>query len=154
MSKKRDKEQFDRINAAYNAIFNDIEDLPIEEVRRALADAGVDRTALREGLHESASALARGMWAKGQGAPEGLKRLIDQTGDPTILSADPVRAFDKAKQYLGQIFGPVAPSATPGIVGAFRGEGELTPKDQETIDAIDAELLARVEADDEPPPES
>ncbi len=138
MSKKRDKEQLDRINATYDAIFNDMEDLPIEEVRRALAEAGVDRTALREGLHESASALARRIRAKGQGAPEGLKRLIDQTGDPTMLSADPARALDKAKQYLGHIFGPVTPSATPGIVGAFRGEGDLTEKDQETIDAIDA----------------
>jgi len=54
MSKKRDKEQLDRINATFDALFNDADDKPIEEVRRALADAGIDRAALRETLNARA----------------------------------------------------------------------------------------------------
>src|ERR1043166_2213782 len=42
MSKKRDNEDLDRIDATYDALFNKLDEVPIEEVRRALADAGVD----------------------------------------------------------------------------------------------------------------
>ncbi len=153
MSKKRDKEEIDRINATYDALYNDLSELPIEDVRRALADAGVDRTAVRERLHARAKEIARTARAAGKAASPALTRLIEETGDANALPADPKRAFAKAKQYMTNLFGRAPASAQPQIVGAFRGEGDLTDRDKETIDDIDAELRDRAEAADadEPP---
>jgi len=151
MSKKRDKEQLDRINATYDALFNDGDDMPIEEVRRALADAGIDRVALREALNARAKEIARASWAKGAAAPPALTRVIEQTGDDSKLPADPKRALDKAKQYMANLFGGSGGGRSE-IVGAFRGEGELTNGDKATIDDIDAELRERVEAEDQGEP--
>lgn len=145
---KRDKEQLDRINATYDAIFNDIGDLPIEDVRRALAEAGVDREHLRVGLNKRATELARRLRSNNQAAPPALTHLLEQTSDPTQLPADPKRALDKAKLYMAGLFGPPA-AGSAAIVGAFRGEGDLTDRDQQTIDDIDAELLERAKAEDE-----
>jgi len=144
MSKKRDNEDLDRIDATYDALFNNLDEVPIEEVRRALADAGVDRSALRERLHERANAMARAGRASGRSAPPALARLLEQTGDARTLTADPTRALDKAKRYLADLFSPGTGGAQ--VVGAFRGEGELSDRDKETIDEIDAELRARTEA--------
>jgi len=145
MSKKSDKEELDRINATYDALYNDLDGVSIEDVHRALAEAGVDRTALRERLHLRANEMARTGRAEGHGASEALKRLLDQTGDPTDLPADPTRAFEKAKRYMANLFGGGPVGAQVQIVGAFRGEGELTDRDKKTIDEIDAELRARAE---------
>lgn len=144
MSKKRDNEDLDRIDATYDALFNNLDEVPIEEVRRALADAGVDRSALRERLHERANAMARAGRASGRSASPALARLLEQTGDARTLPTDPTRALDKAKRYLAELFSP----GTGGtqVVGAFRGDGELSDRDKETIDEIDADLRARAEA--------
>lgn len=146
MSKKRDKEQVDRVDATYDALFNNLDELPIEQVRQALADAGINRTALRERLHERANAIAREGRGQGRSASPALAGLIEQTSGATTLPADPKRALDKAKRYLADAFrsGPVG--AQPQVVGAFRGEGELSDRDQQTIDEIDADLRARAEA--------
>jgi hypothetical protein len=153
MSRKRDNEEMDRLTATYDALYNALGDVPIEEVRRALAEAGIDRTALRERLHARANETARSIRAAGHGASPAVTRLIEQTGPATALPADPARALDKARQYMANLFGPGAAGATPQIVGAFRGEGDLTARDQDTIDDIDAELRARADAadKDEPP---
>lgn len=153
MSKKRDKEEIDRITATYDALYNALGDVPIEDVRRALAEAGVDRTALLERLHARANEIARAARAAGHGASPALTRLIDQTGPATALPADPTRALDKARQYMANLFGPGPVGAHPQIVGAFRGGGDLTARDHDTIDDIDAELRARADAAyaDEPP---
>lgn len=145
MSKKRDKEELDRINATYDALYNDLEAMSIEDVRRALADAGIDRTALRERLNLRANEMARAGRAEGHGASEALKRLLEQAGDPTSLPPDPTRAFEKAKRYMTSLFGGNPAGAQVQIVGAFRGEGDLTDGDKKTIDEIDAELRARAE---------
>lgn len=147
---KRDKEQLDRINATYDAIFNEIGDLPIEDVRRALAEAGVNREQLRVGLNMRATELARQLRSSNQAAPPALTHLLEQTSDPTQLPADPKRALDKAKQYMANLFGPPSAAGSAAIVGAFRGEGDLTDRDQKTIEDIDAELLERAKAEDEP----
>ena len=149
MSKKRDKEEIERINATYDALFNNLADVPIEDVQRALEDSGIDRTALRERLHARANKIARGARAAGQAASPALVRLIDQIGDSTTLPEDPKRAINKAKQYMRNLFGPVATGPAPQIVGAFRSEGQLTDRDTETIEEIDAELQERAKAADE-----
>src|SRR4029077_18141643 len=152
MNKKRDKEELDRIIATYNALFNDIEDTPIEEIRRALADAGVDRSALRERLHSRAKEIARAARAQGRAALPALVNLIDQTGDAKTLSGDPKRAFDKAKRYMSNLFMTGTPGTATQIVGAFRGEGDLNEHDKQTIEEIDTELRKRAESEgvDEP----
>jgi len=144
MNKKRDNEDLDRIEATYDALFNDSDEMPIEDVRRALAAAGIDRSVLRERLHERANAMARAGRAKGQSASPALARLLEQTGDARTLPADPKRALDKAKRYLADLFTPGTGGAQ--VVGSFRGEGELSDRDKKTIDEIDAELQARAEA--------
>lgn len=149
MSKKRDNEELDRINALYDALFNDPDDVPIEDVRRLLADAGIDRAALRERLHAKASDLARTGRAEGRVVSPALRRLLDQTGDAASLPADPKRALEKAQQYLAELFGGGPTANDIQIVGAFRGDGELTDHDKDTLDEIDAELRARAEAEDD-----
>jgi hypothetical protein len=153
MRKKRDKEEVDRIDATYNALYNNLDQLPIDDVRRALADAGVDRTALRERLHMRAKAVAQAGRAEGRSASPALARLLEQTGDPTALPTDPKRALDKAKRYLADVFDIGNARAQPQVVGAFRGEGDLSDRDQETIDEIDAELRARADTADKDEPE-
>ncbi len=148
MSKKRDNDPLDRINAAYDAAFNDVAEMSQTDVRGALAEAGVDRDQLRARLHERANQLARQMRSAGESAPSALKRLLEQTADSRELPDHPQRAFEKASKYLSNLFGP-APSPAPlQIVGAFRGEGDLTERDQQTLDAIDEELLRRAEEED------
>lgn len=147
MNKKRDKEELDRIIATYNALFNDIEDMPIDEIRRSLADAGLDRSALRERLHSRAKEIARAARAEGRAASPGLVNLIDQTGDAKTLSSDPKRAFDKAKRYMSNLFRSDVSGTAPQIVGAFRGEGDLSDRDKQTIVEIDAELRERAESE-------
>src|SRR4029079_3783257 len=144
MNKKRDNEDLDRIEATYDALFNNLDEVPIEDVRRELGEAGVDRVSLRERLHERANAMARAGRANGRSASPALARLLEQTGDTRTLQADPKRALDKAKRYLTDLFSPGMGGAQ--VVGAFRGEGERTDRDKETIDEIDAALRARQEA--------
>lgn len=148
MSKKRDKDESDRVTATYDALYNALSDVPIEDVRRALTEAGVDRTALRERLHARANEIARAARGAGHGASPALIRLIDQTGPATVLPADPKAALEKARQYVANLFGPGPVDVQPQIVGAFRGEGDLTARDKDTIDDIDAELRARADAAD------
>ncbi len=153
MSKKRDKEEVDRIDATYDALYNNLDELPIDDVRRRLADAGLDRTALRERLHARANAVAREGRANGRSASPALARLLEQAGDPATLPTDPKRALDKAKRYLADVFGVGTAGVQPQVVGAFRGEGDLSDRDRETIDEIDAELRARAETADKDEPE-
>ncbi len=148
MSKKRDNDPLDRINAAYDAAFNDIAEMSQADVRRALAEAGVDRDQLRARLHERANQLARQMRSAGESAPPALKRLLEQTADSRELPDHPQRAFEKASKYLSNLLGPAPSTAPPQIVGAFRGEGDLTDRDKKTLDAIDEELLRRAEEED------
>lgn len=148
MSKKRDKEDLDRINATYDVLFNDVAEMPLEDVRRALSDLGVDREALRKSLHDSATQLARSLRASGQSAPPHLTRVIEQSADATALPRDPKRALDKAKQYLADLLGPAASPGKLEIISAFRGDGELSDRDRKTIEALEADLRKRAETED------
>lgn len=149
MDKKRGNEPLDKINAAYDAIFNDVVEMPLADVQRALADVGVDREQLRAALHEKATELARQLRARGESAPPFLQRLLDQSADASELPAHPQRALEKATQYLTNLLGSVPTSTPPQIVGAFRGEGDLTAHDQQTIEEIDEELRRRAETEGE-----
>lgn len=152
MTKKRDSEEFKRIDAAYDAFYNELASMPIEDVRRALAEAGIDRALLRERLHARANEIARAHRASGHAASHVLTRLLDQTSSASTLPADPKRASDKARQYVRNLFAGGLSGPQAQVVGAFRGQGDLTDRDKETIDEIDAELRARAEAEnaDEP----
>lgn len=148
MSKKRDNDPLDRINAAYDAAFNDLAETSQADIRGALAEAGVDRDQLRARLHERANQLARQMRSAGESASPALKRLLEQTADSRELPDHPQRALDKASKYLSNLFG-APPSAAPlQVVGAFRGEGDLSDRDKQTLDAIDEEILRRAEEED------
>lgn len=146
MSRKRDRENLDRIEAVYSALYNEIGEVSIDEVRRSLAEAGIDRGELRERLNERAKDLARAKRRESYGASPALMRLIEQTSDATTLPADPKRALEKAKRYLTDVFTPSGAGQQPQVVGAFRGGGELSERDKEIIDEIDADLRARAEA--------
>jgi hypothetical protein len=145
MSKKKDKEDLDRLNATYDAIFNDVAEMPLEDVRRALEDLGVDREALRNSLHSLTTRLARDLRTSGQSAPPYLSRVIEQSADVTELPQDPKRALDKAKQYLDGLLGPVVTPGRLEISAAFRGDTELSDRDRETIQELEAELRKRAE---------
>lgn|GEM_PF-4378089 len=148
MSKKRDNDPTDRMAAMYEAAFNDVSEQSRTDVHRALAEAGVDVEALRSRLHGRANELAKALRAGGTGAPPALKRLLEQTAGSQELPENPLRAFEKASQILGNMFVPRLGLASTEIVGAFRGEGDLTNRDEETIDAIDEELRRRAEETD------
>lgn len=154
MSKKSDKEERDRIKAAYDALYNASEDVPVERIREALNDAGVDREALRRRLHERAQELARAGRAKGRGASSALVRLLDQTSDAASIPPEPKRALEKARRYMADLFSGGSAYAQFQVVGAFRGKGDLTERDKETIDEIDAELRARAESEEPGEPSS
>ena len=154
MTKKRKVEEVDRIKAAYDALYNDMENVPVERIRKVLSDAGIDRAEQRRCLHERANELARAGRAEGHGAPQALARLLDQTGDATVLPAEPKRALEKAKQYVADLFSGASTTAQLQFVGAFRGEGDLTDRDKKTISEIDAELRARAESEDTGEPSS
>jgi hypothetical protein len=149
MSKKRDKERLERMTSVYDAIFNEIEDMSRADVQRALADTGADREELRARFHEVAKDLAHRLRVRGDGAPHYLTRVLEQHADATHLPVDRNRAFAKAKQYLTALLGPPSYSGGLEIVGAYRGEGDLTDADRKTIDEIDAELRCRAEAEED-----
>lgn len=148
MSKKPDNDPTDRMAAMFDAAFNDVSELSQDDVRRALTEAGVDVDALPSTLHERATELARALRAGGTSAPPALKRLLEQTAGSQELPSNPIRAFEKASQILGNLFAPRLGLASTEIVGAFRGEGDLTDRDQHTLDAIDEELRRRAEETD------
>jgi ATP-dependent Clp protease ATP-binding subunit ClpA len=148
MPKSRDRETLEHINATYDALFNDVAEMPTQEVRRALRDLGADHEVLRESLHKLANQLARSLRAAGHSAPPYLLRVIEQSADAKELPKDPKRALEKAKKYLADLFEPASPQG-PEIIAAFRGDGELSERDHETIDELEAELRRRAETEGE-----
>jgi hypothetical protein len=74
-----------------------------------------------------------------------LSSVIEQSADVTELPQDPKRALDKAKRYLEGLLGPVAAPGRLEISTAFRGDGELSDRDRETIEELEAELRKRAE---------
>lgn len=148
MSKKRDNDPTDRMAAMYDASFNEVSEQSQADVRRALTEAGIDVDALPSRLHDRATELARALRAGGTSAPPALKRLLEQTAGSRELPDNPLRAFEKASQILGNLFAPRLGLGSTEIVGAFRGEGDLTDHDQQTLDEIDEELRRRAEETD------
>jgi hypothetical protein len=143
---KKDRERLQhRLDDCLSSIAS--HELTRQEVIDALRSAGCDVEQLRERLNQRARDLANAQRAKGRPAPEYLQEVIDHTEPPEALPRNPRRAIDKAKRWIQQFAHPPAMIGAVNIARAYRKDGELTKKDGELLDDIEAEL--RREMDNE-----
>ena len=149
MSKKRDKEYLDRLNAVYDTMFQDIEAMSDVEVRQVLEDAGIDREDSRRTFSDRIRQIAyRAGSTRRDGVPPYLSRALEQHRDPRNLPNDRRRALAVAGSYLAELMSRATGPAPLQIVGAYRGEDKLSDRDKETVDTLDAELLQRARKKD------
>src|SRR5262245_25960848 len=121
MSKKRDREHLERLNAAHDSLFPDIDAMSDLEVQRALDEFGVDREALRAQFHTAANRLAHQLRVDGASVPPYLSRALEQLSDARQLPKQPRRALEKAKALLSEAFESATRPRSLEIVGAYRG---------------------------------
>jgi hypothetical protein len=117
-----------------------------EEVIAALREAGADPDQLRARLHQRARDLANAQRAKGKPAPEYLQQVVDLTGPPEALPKDAKHALAKATFWIKGLTQPPPGIPNVQIARAYRKKGELTKKDEDLLDALEADL--RREAND------
>jgi len=120
-------------------------ELSHDEVRSALRDAGTDLDHLRERLNQRARELANAQRAKGRPAPEYLQQVIDLTGPPEAVPKDPKHALAKATSWIKGLTQPFPIGSNLQIARAYRKDGELTKKDEDLLDAMEADLRRETE---------
>lgn len=147
MSKRRVHEDSERLDEVMDALFPDINELSSEEVEAMLLDGGCDLEEQRRRLHEAAREIARRQRAKGSAARPYLKRVIEQTGDASVLPSKPADALRKAQRALASFFSPPPLGTRPEVVRAFREShsGEFSERDRRTIESLEEELVKRTE---------
>ena len=122
-------------------------DLSHEEVRHALRDAGTDPDRLRARLHDRARELANAQRAKGKPAPEYLQQVIDLTAPPEAIPKDPKHALAKATSWIKGLAQPVPFGSNVQVARVYRKDGELTKKDEDLLDALEADLRRETEGE-------
>jgi hypothetical protein len=120
-------------------------DLTPEEVRNALREAGTDPEHLRTRLYERARELANAQRAKGKPAPGYLQQVIDLTAPTEAIPKDPKHALAKAKSWIKGLTQPVPFGSNVQVARAYRKDGELTKKDEDLLDALEADLRRETE---------
>jgi|GEM_PF-404643 len=86
-----------RFHEAHDAIFNDIADMPIEEVQGALTQVGISGRAFHERFQSRVQDLATRLQKDGHEAPPFLESLLQQTSDSSKLLSAPTATQSEAK---------------------------------------------------------
>ena len=151
MSKKKTPKDFGRLDAIVDSLFPDLEEMTSEEVEALLSEGGCDLERQRQKLNELARGMARARRAEGKLSPPYMQRIIEQTGDASVLPRKPKDALRKAQQQLSSLFSRKKGLSRLEIVHAYRKEkgGKITENDRALIESLEDDLRKRAEDGDE-----
>ena len=130
----KNKDPFDAMFEVTDSLFGPVEDLPLQEVRRFLADANCDTTDLKRRLYEKATELRGAYWARNVDPPAHLKDFIQQLRPNDARSTDSEQQRLSAHKWFKQLFdkAPVVDDAS--IAYSFhRRTGDVGERDEASL---------------------
>lgn len=147
MSKSNDG-RFDAVNRMFEELLGPIEDWSKSDVDQFLADAGVDLDAASRSLFTRVSEIAARYREKNQAVPQPIANLLRQFRPVDLATSDPEVAKSAARKWIANLRRPKPQFGAPQLAYAFRNKrAELTPKDQEILDSLEAKLKSRKRSD-------
>jgi hypothetical protein len=130
----KNKDPFDAMFEMTDSVFGPVEDLPLQEVRRFLADANCDTTDLKRRLYEKATELRGAYWERNVDPPAHLKDFIQQLRPIDARSTDPEQQRLSAHKWFKQLFEKVPVVDDASIAYSFhRRTGDVGESDEASL---------------------
>jgi hypothetical protein len=148
MSKKRQREEAQRLDALLESLLPDLEQLSQADVDRLVVESGCDLPATRRQLRTTANEISASYRRKGQPAPRALTAFADAMDDSSKLPQNAAAALAKAARLVEALGNKLMPPLEGlRIIEAYRmSDRELSERDREVLDNASAELRRELDS--------
>lgn len=150
MPKKQVQRYLNRLADLAERLGEGDEQLSAAELDQALREAGSDPAKLREKLYAGAVAISTRLAQSNRPTPRYLEQVIHETRPLNEVDGqDPAADLRRLSSWLDQLASrvfDVPPEEALAVARAYRQKGELSAEDIATLDELEAELRARLDA--------